>query len=241
MLASWKKSLTNLGSILKSRDITLPKKGLYSQSYSFSSSHVWMWELDHKEGWAPKNLCFWTVLLEKTVESPLDCKEIQPVNPKGNKSWIFIGRTDAEVETPVLWPPDAKNCLMGKEPEAGKDWGQEEKRVTEDEMVGWHHQLNGHEFEQTPGDSEGQGSLSCYSPWGCKQLDKTEQQNNNHHYSLRRVSNWFPTLRQVCIKVGRQQPRGLLKPSWQMGTQVTNFRRSVDEHSLTAFKSREMG
>ena len=110
--------------------------------------------------------------LEKTLESPLDCKEIQPVNPKGNQSWRFIGRTDAEAETPILWPPDVKNWLNGKDPEAGKDWRQEEKGTIEDEMVGWHHWLNGHEFEQTPGDSEGQASL-VHSPWGCKEPDTT--------------------------------------------------------------------
>ena len=114
-----------------------------SQSYGFSSSHVWMWELEYKESWAPKNWSFWTVVLEKTLESPLDCKEIQPVHPKGNQSWIFIGRTDAEAETPVLWPPDVKSWLAGKDPDAGKDWGQEEKGTTEDETVGWHHRLNG--------------------------------------------------------------------------------------------------
>ena len=122
-------------------------KGSYSQSYGFSSSHVWMWELDYKESWASKNWCFWTVVLEKTLESPLDCKEIQPVNPKGNQSWIFIERTDAEAKTPILWPPDAQSWLTGKDPDAGKDWRQEEKGMTEDEMVGWHHPLNGHEFE----------------------------------------------------------------------------------------------
>ena len=117
------------------------------KSYGFSSSHVWMWELDHKEGWAPKNWCFRTVVLEKTLESPLDSKEIQPVHPKGNQSWIFIGRTDAEAETPILWPPYAKNWLIGKAPDAGKDWRQKEKSMTEDEMVGWHHWLNRHEYE----------------------------------------------------------------------------------------------
>ena len=122
-------------------------KGPYSQSYGFSSSHVWMWELDHKEGWAPKNWCFWTVVLEKRLESPLDCKEIKPVHPKGNQSWIFTGRTDAEAEAPILWPPDAKNWLIGKDPDAGKDWRQEKRWTTEDELVGWHHQLDGHEFE----------------------------------------------------------------------------------------------
>ena len=119
----------------------------YSQSYDFSSSHERMWELDYKESWAPKNWCFWTVVLEKTLESPLDCKEIQPVHPKGNRSWIFIGRTDAEAETPILWLLDVKSWLIWKDPDSGKDWRQEEKGLTEDEMVGWHHRLNGHEFE----------------------------------------------------------------------------------------------
>ena len=134
-----------------------------------------MWELDHKEGWAPKNWCFWTVVLEKTLESPLDCKEIKPVNPKENQSWIFIGGTDAELK--LQWPPDVKNWLIGKDPDAGKDWRWEEKGTTEVEMVGWHHWLNGHEFEQAPGVGEGQGSLVCRSPWGCKELDTTERLN----------------------------------------------------------------
>ena len=125
-------------------------KGSYSQSYGFSSSHVWMWQLDHKESWESKNWCFWTVVLEKPLESPLDCKEIQPARPKENQSWIFIGRTDAETETPIFWPPNTKNWLIGKDPDAGKDWRQEEKGTTEDMMVGWHHWLNGHEFEQAP-------------------------------------------------------------------------------------------
>ena len=122
-------------------------KGLSSQSYGFSSSHVWMWELDYKESWALKNWCFCIVVLEKTHESPLDCKEIKPVYPKGDQSWIFIGRTDVKAETPILWLPDAKNWLIGKDPDAGKDWRWEEKGTTEDEMVGWHHPLNGHQFE----------------------------------------------------------------------------------------------
>ena len=136
-----------------------------------------MWDLDHKEGWLLKNWCFSTVVLEKTLEGPLDCKEIKPANPKGNQSWLFIGRTDAEAETPILWPPDVKRRLIRKDPDAGKDWRQEEKGVTEDEMVGWHLQLNGHEFEQTLGGSEGQGSLAWCSPWVCKELDTTEQLN----------------------------------------------------------------
>ena len=122
-------------------------KSLYNQSYNFSRSPVWMWELEHKEGWALKNWCFWTVVLEKTLESPLDFKEIQAVHPKGNQSWIFIGRTNAEAETPILWSPDVKNWLIGKDPDTGKDWRQLEKGMTEDEMVGWHHKLNGYEFE----------------------------------------------------------------------------------------------
>ena len=109
--------------------------------------HVWMWALDYKESWAPNNWCFWIAVLEKTLESPLDCKEIQPVNPKENQPWIFIGRSDAEAETPILWPPDGKNWLIGIDPDAWKDWRQEEKGMTEDEMVGWHHWLNGHVFE----------------------------------------------------------------------------------------------
>ena len=137
-----------------------------------------MWELDYKESWVPKNRCFWTVVLEKTLESPLDCKEIQPVNPKGNPSSIVCGGTDAEAETPILWPPDAKSWLIGKDPDAGKDWRREEKGATEDEMVGWHHQLIGHVFEQAPGD-EGQGSLVSCSPCCHKELDTTEWLNNN--------------------------------------------------------------
>ena len=122
--------------------------GLHNQSYGFSSSHIRMWELDHKEGWVPKNWCFQIVVLEKTLESSLDCKKIKPVNPKGNQPWIFIGRTDAEAEAPTLWSPDVKNWLIGKDPDTRKDWGQEEKGVTEDEMVGWHHWLNEHELSK---------------------------------------------------------------------------------------------
>ena len=136
-----------------------------------------MWELDYRESWALKNWCFWTVVLEQTLESPLDCKEIQLVHPKGNRSWIFIGRPDAEAETPVLWPPDAKSWLIWKDPDAGKDWRREEEGTTEDEMVGWHHWLNGHEFEWTPGVGDGQGGLACFSSWGLKESDMTERLN----------------------------------------------------------------
>ena len=129
-----------------------------------------MWELDYKESWALKNWCFWTMVLEKTLESPLDCKEIQPIHPKRNQSWIIIGRTDVEAETPILWPPNANTWLIGKDPDAGKDWRQE-KGMTEDEMVAWHHQLNGHEFEQALGVGYGQGSLACSCPWGDRELE----------------------------------------------------------------------
>ena len=133
--------------------------------------------LDYKESWALKNWCFWTVVLEKTLESPLDCKEIQPVHPKGNQSWKFIGKTDAEAETPILWPPYAKNWLLGKDPDAGNDWRWEEKGITEDEMVGWHHWLNGHGFGWTPGVGDGQGGLACCDSWDHKELDTIEQLN----------------------------------------------------------------
>ena len=124
-----------------------------------------MWELDHKESWVPENWRVWTVVLEKTLESPLDCKVIQPVHPKGDQSWIFIGRTDAEVEAPILWPPDVKNWLIGKDSDAGRDWGQEEKGMIQDEMAGWHHRLDGDGFGWTPGVGDGQGGLACCSPW----------------------------------------------------------------------------
>ena len=176
MLAPWKKSYDQPKQHIKKKRHYFANKGPSSQSYSFSNSHIWMWVVDYKESWALKNWCFWTVVLEKTLESPLDCKEIQPFHPKGNKSWIFIGRIDVEAETPILWPPDAKNWLIGKDPDAGKDWRQE-KGMTEDEIVGWHHQLDGHEFEQALGVGDGQGSLVCCSPGGCKVLDMIERLN----------------------------------------------------------------
>ena len=143
MLAPWKKIYDQPIEHIKKQRHYFTNLGLSSQSYGFSSSYVWMWELDYKESWAQKNWCFWTVVLEKTLESPLDSKEIKPVNPKGNQPWIFIGRTDAEAKIPILWPPDAKNWLIGKELDTGKDWRQKEKGITEDEMVEWHHWLDG--------------------------------------------------------------------------------------------------
>ena len=173
-ICSLEESYDKPGQHIKKQRHYFADKGPSSQSYGFSSSHVWMWELDHKESWAPKNWCFGTVVLEKTLESPLDCKEIWLVNLKGNRSWIFTGRTDTE--TPILWPPDVKSWLIGKDPDAGKDRRQE-KGTTKDEMVVWHNRLNGHEFEQTLGVGDGQGSLVCCSPWGWKESDTTEQLN----------------------------------------------------------------
>ena len=159
-------------------------KGLSSQIYGFSSSHIRMWELDHKESWEPKNWCFWTVVLKKTLENLLDCKEIKPVHPQWNQSWLFIGRTDAGAGAPILGPPDAMNWLIRK---AGKDWGQDEKGMTEDEMVGWHHWFDGHEFEQAPGAGDGQGSLACCSPWGRKEWDMTEGLNWTEGHSVKKA------------------------------------------------------
>ena len=152
-------------------------KGPSSQGYGFSYGHVWMWELDYKESWALKYWCFWSVVLEKTLESPLDCKEIQPVHPKGDQSWVLIGRSDVEAEMPILWPPDVKSWLIWKDPDAGKDWGQEEKGMTEDKMVGWHHRLNGHGFGWTPGVDDGQGGPVCCRSWGLKESNMTERLN----------------------------------------------------------------
>ena len=147
MLAPWKKSYDKPRQRIKKQRHYFADKGPYSQRYGFSSSCAWMWELDYKESWVPRNLCFWTAVLEKTLESPLNCKEIKPVNPKGNQPWIFIGRMNAEAETLILWPPDVESWFTGKDLDAGRDLGQEEKGIIEDEMAGWHHWLNGHESE----------------------------------------------------------------------------------------------
>ena len=173
---SLKKSYDQPRQYIKKQRQYFANKGPSSQSYGFSSSHVCMWELDHKEGWGPKNWCFWTVVLEKTLESPLNCKEIKPINTKGNQFRIFIGRTDAE--DPILWPPDVKSCLIRIDPDAGKDWKQEKKGMTG--WDGWmHHWLNGHEFEQALGVGDGQGGLMCCSAWGCKESDTAERLKNN--------------------------------------------------------------
>ena len=156
-----------------------------------------MWELDYKESWVPKNWCFWTLVLEKTPASPLDCKEIQPVHPKGDQSWEFIGSTDVEAETSILWPPDAKSWLIWKDPDAGKDWGQEEKGTTDDEMIGWYHWLNGHGFGWTPGVSDGQGGLACCGSWGPKKSDWTE----SHILVVLLLPSHFPLITTILFSI----------------------------------------
>ena len=170
-----KKALTNLDSILKSRDIILLTKA-WQQRSSRLCFCVWMWGLDYKESWAPKNRCFWTMMLENTLES-FGLQGVQPVHPKGDPSWVFIGKTDVGAETPVLWPPDVKSWLIWKDPDAGRGWGQEEKGTTEDEMAGWHHRLDGRESEWTLGVGDGQGGLVCCDSWCCKESDTTEWLN----------------------------------------------------------------
>ena len=176
--------MTNLDSIFKKQRYYFANKGPSSQGYGFSSGHVWIWELEYKESWVPKNWCFWTVVLEKILESPLDCKEIQPVYPKGDPSWVFIRKTDAKAETQILWPHHARSWLIGKDSDAGRDWEQEEKGTRmrwggwgEDEVAGWHHWLNGRESVWTPGVGDGQGGLAYCDSWGRKELDTTEWLN----------------------------------------------------------------
>ena len=176
-------------------------KGPSSQGYGFSSGHVWMWELDCEESWALKNWCFWTVVLEKTLESPLDCKEIQPVHSKGDQPCVFFGRNDVEAETPALWPPHAKSWLIGKDCDAGRDRGQKEKGTTEDEMAGWHHRLNGREFEWTLGGGDGKGGLACWNSWGRRVrhywVTKLNWTEACHRLSVE--MSYFP---QLCLNYG---------------------------------------
>ena len=174
-VAPWKESYDQPRWHSKKQRHYFANKSPSSQGYGFSSGHIWMWELNYKESWVQKNRCFWTVVLEKTVESPLDCKEIQPVHSEGDQPWDFFGRNDAEAETPVHWPPHVKSWLIGKDPDAGRDWGQ--KGTTEDEMAGWHHWFDGRESEWTPGVGDGQGGLACCNSWGHKESDMTEQLN----------------------------------------------------------------
>ena len=213
-----RKVMTNLDSILKSRDITLPTKVHLVKAMVFPVV-MYGCELDYKESWVPKNWCFWTVVLEKTLESPLDYKEIQSVHPKGDQSWVFIGRTDAEAEAPILWPPDMKSWLIWKDPDAGKDWGQEEKGTTEDEMAGCHHRHNGRGFGWTPGVGDGQGGLACCGSWGRKESDKTEQ------------LNWTECL--TCFSVFGMEGLDLLDPGLLRGL------RSLTQRFTTVGKTAE--
>ena len=190
--------MTNLDSVEKQRHYSA-NKGLYSQGYGLPTGHVWLWELDCKEGRAPKNWCLQIAVLEKTPESPLDSKEIKPVNLKGNQPWILFGRTDAEAEAPLFWSPNANSQLIGKVPNAVKDSGQKEKRASEDEMAGWHHRCNGHELGQTSGDGEGQGSLACCNPWGRKESDTTGQLTNNNN-------SWLTMLWEFQVGSEETQP-----------------------------------
>ena len=176
--------MTNLDKRIKKQRYYFAYKSLYSQTYGFPSSLVQMWELELEEGWLLNNWCFQTVVLEKILDSPLDSKEIKSVNAKGNQPWIFIGRTDVKAEAPVLWPPDSKSRLMGNDPDAVKDWRQEEKGMTEDKMVGWHHWLDRHEFEQAPGHGGGQGNLVCCSSWDLKESDTTDWTTTNELLSF---------------------------------------------------------
>ena len=187
LLLLGRKAMSSLDSILKSRDITLPTNVRLVKAMVFPVFMYGCKSWTIKESWVLKNWCFWIVVLEKTPESPLDCKEVQPVLPKGNRSWVFIGRTDVEAETPILWPPDGKNWLIEKDPDVRKDWRQEEKGTTEDEVVGWHHRLDGHEFESALGVNDGTGGLTCCSPWGRKGLDMTEQLNCTESRKINKI------------------------------------------------------
>ena len=185
-----RKAMTNL------KAKTLLHKCLSSLSYDFPSSHVWLWELDHKESWVLKNWCFWTVVLDEMLESPLDCKEIQPVHPKVDQSWAFIGRTDSEAETPIIQLTTVKNWLIWKDPDSGKDWKWEEKGTTEDERIGWHHQLDGHEFEQALGVADGQGSLACHGVAKSQTWPSNLTELKKRRYTLWR----FASFHQIYVK-----------------------------------------
>ena len=198
MLTPWKESYDQHRQHIKKQRHCFVNKVLSSQSYGFSGSHVWICELDYKESWAPKNRCFWTMVLEKTLESLLDYKEIQLVHPKGDHSWVFTGKTDVEAEIPIFWPSDVKRWLIWKDPDVGQDWGQEEKGTTEDEMVGRHHWHNGHEFGWTLGVGNGQGGLECCSSWGHKESETIEwlnwtevKESGNNHSRSENISLFF--------------------------------------------------
>ena len=214
MLIPWKKSYDQPRWYIEKQRYYFANKGPSSQGYGFSSGHVWMLELDCEESWVLKNWCFWTVVLEKTLVSPLDCKEIQPVHTKRDQSWVFIGRTDVEAEIPILWPPYVKSWLIGKDSDAGRDWRQEEKGTTEDEMAGWHPRLDGHESEWPPGVGDGQGGLVCCDSWGCKEPDTTEQLNwtetaTTRAFAIHLCGDWT-----LWIAVDFQHPLWEFRMEW---------------------------
>ena len=184
MIGSWQESYDKRRQYVEKQRCYSANKGLYSQVYGLPSGQGWLWELDCQEGRVPRNWCLITMVLEKTPKRPLDSKEIKPVNLKGEQPWILTGRTDAKAEAPVFWSPDMNLWLTRKVPDVGKDWGQKEKKTTEDEMAVWHHQCGGHELRQTLRDGEGQGGLACCSPWGCKELDMTGRLSNNNQILL---------------------------------------------------------
>ena len=202
-----------------------------AHKYGFSSSHVWMWKLDHKESWAPKNWCFWTVMLKKTLESPLDYKEIKSVHPKENQSWTFTGRTDAEAEIPILRPPDAKNWLIAKDPDAGEDWRQEKR--TENEMLGWHHWLKGHEFEQAQRVGDGQGSLACCSPWDCKESDMTERLNWTN-FKGHEIAKYYVVIKcnlelKFCVELCSDCRTAMTRKQSEIVTQIKEFTPNLSQ------------
>ena len=221
--------MTNLNSTLKSRDITLPTKVHLIKALVFPVSCMDV-RVGLKESWELKNRCFWTVVLEKTLQSPMNCKEIQPVHPKGDHSWIFTGRTDAEAETAILWPPDVKNWLIWKDPDTGKGWGQEEKGTTEDEMVGWHHWLNGHGFGWTLGVGDGQGGLVCCGSWGHKESDTTERLNWTED-AWSALLECFSTSPTICPKM----PSDIYDPITSL-TSLTQLATSLQISSQNARK-----
>ena len=220
-----RKVMTNLDSIFKSRDITLPTKVLLVKAMVFP---VVMYGCESwtVKSWAPKNWCFWTVVLKKSLKSPLDCKEIQPVHCNGDRSWVFFGRNDAKAETPVLRPPHVKSWLIGKDSDAGRDWGQEENGTTEDEMAGWHHRLDGREFEWTPGAGNGQGGLACCDSWGRRvghawatELNWTEPCNLKASLAYSALCN-VPKLRLWCPKVHKSTEKAMATRSSSLAWKI---------------------
>ena len=221
ILTPWQETYDQLRYHIQKQRHYFANKGPSSQGYGFSSGHVSMWNLNCEESWAPKNWCFWTVVLEKTLQSPLNCKQIQPVYPKGNKSWIFLGSTDAEAKTLILWPSNLKSWLIGKDSDTGRDCGQEENGKTEDEMAGWHHRLNGHKSGWTPGTGDGQGGLACCNSWSSKESDTTEWLNWTEltNFLAEALQLWWTVQKHAQEKLPHIRGQG-----WQLGRATTCLR-----------------